>query len=338
MLVASLLAFTHVPTYGGCVENCCVPPRHYHTSQVIYLQGPGGLELHTDAFPAGEVLDVDAVFRDNVTDVSLHIGCGGCVASQDAVVEPPYPLAYDNAVEVEPFTQTAYRSLLPKDRRTYNTSLLTDCTEGHFTIRLVDHDPNRTRPIVWAPVIGLGERFTAEELFLFPLYILRNHGAVWNDLAFTYWLWLGAFLATFALVPPTLTSLRDVCYGLAAVGFLAAAAEEATHLLYAQVGHPIGYGLWVGLFAVIGVGQGAGLLMTMAAWKGRGCCAHPAWAPVEVLSAVSLFFLFGSGFFLGPAALGLAGLLRWREWARPPRPPSPIQCVVSRTHVRCERV
>ena len=89
---------------------------------------------------------------------------------------------YEPAV-IEPFTQTRYGSVFPKEQRKYNSSGLRYdvCDQGHFTIRLVDY-MNRTdaEPIVWGAVIGLSERFTFEELFLFPLFVLRNHGSSWN--------------------------------------------------------------------------------------------------------------------------------------------------------------
>ena len=65
----ALVVFGHVPTYDdACVENCCTPPHTHTTSQVFYLKGSGGLEVHLtdDRTPfdtiGGELLDVDAVF------------------------------------------------------------------------------------------------------------------------------------------------------------------------------------------------------------------------------------------------------------------------------------
>ena len=186
-----LALFGHVPTYGGGVENCFTPPHHHDTSQVIYIKGSGGLEIHCSAdggcpfdLAANEVLDVDAVFRDKVdqSTYSLYIGCGGCVASADPIVIPPMQLNGYEHGELEPFTQTQYSSVFPKADRKYNSSGLAYdvCDQGHFTIRLVDY-MNRTGahegPIVWGAVIGLGETFTVEELISFPLYVLRNHGS-----------------------------------------------------------------------------------------------------------------------------------------------------------------
>ena len=145
-LVLPLLA--HVPTYGGGIEGCFTPPHHHDISQVIYLRGSGGLEIHCSAdggcpfdLAADEILDVDAVFRDKIdqTTYSLYIGCGGCVSSQDPIVIPAVHLTgYEPAV-IEPFTQTRYSSVFPKEKRKYNSSGLrySVCDQGHFTIRLV---------------------------------------------------------------------------------------------------------------------------------------------------------------------------------------------------------
>lgn len=72
----------HVPTYGGGVEGCFTPPRHHDISQVIYVRGSGGMEIHIDSLtspfdiPGNEILDVDAVFRDEIdqSTYSLYIG------------------------------------------------------------------------------------------------------------------------------------------------------------------------------------------------------------------------------------------------------------------------
>ena len=113
LALLSLAASAHVPTYGGGVENCYTPPHHHDISQVIYIKGSGGLEIHCSAescpfdIAGGEILDVDAVFRDEVdqSTYSLYIGCGGCVASADPIVIAPLQLnGYQPAV-IEPFVR-----------------------------------------------------------------------------------------------------------------------------------------------------------------------------------------------------------------------------------------
>ena len=82
LALLTLAAHAHVPTYGGGTQNCVRPPHHHSISQVIYLKGSGGLELHLDSLTSpidiagGEILDVDAVFKDEVdqSTYSLYIG------------------------------------------------------------------------------------------------------------------------------------------------------------------------------------------------------------------------------------------------------------------------
>lgn len=346
MLALVAAALVHVPTYGSCVENCCTPPHHHDVSQVIYLRGPGGLELHLSDLPADAVLDFDVIFRDAVDQdtYSLYVGCGGCVASQDAL-EPDallLPMGYQPA-EVEPFTQTRYRSAIRKEARTMNVSELSTCTQDHFTIRLVDHlGANRTVPIVWGAVVGLQESFTPLELLLFPIYVLRNHGDAWNELPYTFWLWLFLGAPLYVGLGKSLykhccgcymprlrseSSAREWLYQIAIVGFTAAALEQLTHLVYAQAGAPIGYALAVG-FVVILAPNALGMTIAYFSWRGLvrgGCLAHRLWAPLELLSAVSLLFLFGAGFYVGPAALGLAALLRCVPPPRKELPPPPVR-------------
>ena len=141
---------SHVPTYGGDVENCFKLPHIHTVSQVVYIHGSGGLEIHVedDTTPfdtqGGELIDFDAVFREEIdqSTYSLYVGCGGCVASQDPLVaSSKVELNGYEEVEIEPFTQTAYRSVFPKLNRTFNASLLSaaNCDQKHFTIRLVQH-------------------------------------------------------------------------------------------------------------------------------------------------------------------------------------------------------
>lgn len=99
---------------------------------MIYLAGSGGLEIHLESETSpfdtitSEIIDVDAVFRDPIdpSTYSLYIGCGGCVASEDPLVIPPVQISGYEVAEVEPFTQTQYRSVFPKEGRKYNTSSL----------------------------------------------------------------------------------------------------------------------------------------------------------------------------------------------------------------------
>jgi len=304
----ALLAVQHVPTYGGAVENCFTPPRVHTTSQVIYVKGSGGLEIHCSAddcpFGWNETLDVDAVFRDEVdqSTYSLFIGCGGCVATADPIVIAPVQLnGYQPAV-IEPFTQTRYSSVFPKHLRKYNASGIhpSVCDQGHITIRLVDF-MNRTgeheAAIVWGAVIGLAETFTFEELMLFPVFVLRNHGDTWNEQGWTFWATLFIFAPlTIMLWRSCLTSCgfsvlrsmpvtmkfekgrrrpvvlwrpenpRVALYEIAVIAFVAVMLEEFIHLNIAAQGVEPGSEYWVGLLVVILFSNGLPLWQVLTSW------------------------------------------------------------------------
>lgn len=365
----ALAGSAHAPTYVGGTENCYTPPRHHTTSQVIYLKGSGGIELHITSpttpfdIPGNEEIDFDAVFKKKYdqSTYSLYVGCGGCVASQDPIVIPPVVLDGYEHGELEPFTQTAYFSVFPKALRKFNASDLDGCSENHFTIRLLDY-ANRTNgeELVWGAVIGLGERFTFVELLEFPIYVLNNHGPTWNDMwwtapisfiflapLFMWWTRLALKAAGQPVVELDIYvnvrlgrpyimgrwAAREWLYEIALIGFAGAMIEMFIHLCYAQSYVPMGYGFWVGLIAVIGFANGLPIYQVITAWgalklesrdKTPRCCdasywrcsASPWWAPFEILFGFSYFLLFGAGFFLGPSAIMVAGMLRMLELTR----------------------
>ncbi len=376
MLPALVAALAHVPTYGNGADGCFTPPHHHDTSQVIYVKGSGGLEIHLTSLTkpfdvlGGEIIDFDAVFKREYdqSTFDIYVGCGGCVASQDSIVEAPRVLSGYQRGEVEPFTQTAYHSVFPKSQRKYNTSLLAGCAEAHWTIRLVDyHNRSNGEELIWGAVIGLGESFTLTELLSFPNFVLNNHGETWNGMPWTApisFLLLAPFLiwlvrATLKLCKIPIVELdvrmsfengrvhlhchfilRELFYELAIIAFAGTMIEMFIHLLYAQAGVPLDYGFWVGLLVVIGFANGLPLFQVVSAWAallheregrareaagrdgprrllcGRGflrCSASPAWAPVEILTGLLYFLLFGAGFWLGPTCIVLAGCLRVRE-------------------------
>jgi len=126
---------------------------------------------------------------------------------------------------------------------------------------------------------------------------------------------------------------RELLYELALIGFAGTMIEMFIHLCYAQIGIPMGYGFWLGLIAVIGFANGLPIFQVVTAWgalkieyrdaKPRccdlsywQCSASPWWAPWEILFGFSYFFLFGAGFWLGPSAIVVAGLLRVLELLR----------------------
>lgn len=350
LLVACARA--HVPTYGVGKDNCFTPPHKHTTSQVIYVKGSGGLEVEIESdtkpfdIPGGKLIDFDAVFKYEYdqTSYDLYIGCGSCVRSLDPPVEPPQVLAGYQPGHLEPFTQTTYRSVFPKANRTYDASLLVGCAEKSFTIRVVDYH-NRTRSghdtLIWGAVIGKGESFTALELLSFPLYVLRNHGDTWNGLGWTWWTILGSIVPTFWLLrylvrhwfdwrwlsvfdrQMTLEPRAWLCE-LAILAFLAVMIEKAVHLAYAQsMAEWSGREFGIGLGAVAVGANGFpilvqflvyfGLYHRKKGWRISRIMGSPWWWPLELASGVSWLFLFGAGFYLGPALVILDALFRAYE-------------------------
>lgn len=273
----------------------------------------------------GEIIDVDIVFKDRVdpSSFSAYIGCGTCGNSSAPALSP----TMDNPMDVEPFTQTAYTSILSTQDRKFEATALRGCDS--FTIHIVQHTTGA--PIVWSAVVGLQESFTSIELLSFPIFILRNHGSAWNDLGFTIWVSIVAALLVinatrFALSRcgvkvfypyTTKAKWREWLYEIALIAFATAAIEELIHLIYAQYGIPTSAGFWVGIIVVILMAQGVGVLFTVAVWKAlrhpHWCSASPLWAPLEIGTGIAFLFWFGAGFFVAPLAFILAGSLRLAE-------------------------
>lgn len=272
------------------MHNCCVAPKVHTTSQVTYLKGTGGVELHlhsskTPFNSSFDHIDYDVVFRDEVdtSTFALYVGCGGCLLTDDVHADR-MPVQYQTPV-VEPFTQGFYRSLVPEENRQFPTSLLSEeaCSEGHFTIRMVDFG-NRSdgAAIVWGPVIGLDEPLIPEELLRFPIYIIRNHGSAWSDLPWTLPLcciiafvvvvgWQLCNVAASAKRRPVIISLREVgvreyLYVAAMFFFAVAALEETVHVIYAQSHVPVAKELGIALLIII-VSQCLPLAITWLLWQ-----------------------------------------------------------------------
>ena len=267
-------------------------------------------------------------------------------------------------------TQTKYYSVFPKADRKFNASQLAGCSENHFTVRIVDYH-NRTdgSVLTWSAVIGLKEQFTFWELLSFPNFILRNHGESWNQMSYS------APISFLILAPVLIYYVREFCkrfklpyvdidykivfkgfrpyiegkwaarewlYEIAVIAFVGTMIEEFWHLMYAQAGAPVGWGLWVGLFAVIGFANGLPLFQVLSSWAALQyddpdgkyfrcwpsylvCSGRAWWAPLEILFGFSYFFLFGSGFWLGPSAIMLAGLMRLGELRQARDPKRPLR-------------
>ena len=102
-------------------------------------------------------------------------------------------------------------------------------------------------------------------------------------------------------------NVRAWCYELALVAFFVTIAECFTHLCIAQANAHFGYQFWLGLVGVVVVANGLPITVLCFAWQGLyhpdSVIAHPAWCLLEMLWAFSWLFLFGAGFYFGPAFL-----------------------------------
>lgn len=352
--LACLAAFAnaHVPTYTESASRCHTPPHHHGTSQVVYVRGSGGLEVHCSAkecpfdYANGERLDIDVVFRDEVdqSTYALYIGCVGCMPEDPIDIDAVQLHGYQPGV-LEPFTQTSYRSVFADAEKTFNSSRLdpSACAENHFGIRLRQF-ANASRDIVWGAVIGKGEDFTTAEMLSFPVYVLRNHGETWNELPWTVWVIAVAVvllivanrkvLERYGGLAWALPSLLDEgmhdprmhprawLLQLSACGFLVAGLEMFVHLVYAQTTSQLDVAFLMGLAIVLLNGVALALVYTI--WcvslcpttTGRcrcRCLASPYWWPLELLSALAFFFALGAGFYAGPAFLAIDAFVRMGE-------------------------
>jgi len=339
-LVSAALLFSrskgHVPTYqsSNCKDGCCTPPHHHATSQSVYIQGSGGIEIHVvgpiDPFDTlkGEILHFDAVFSReyDTTTFSLHVGCGGC-AKDDERVPSARRLVQWQKGQLEPFTQTAYYSAFPSENRTLNATLLSaeNCPQAHFTVHAIDYN-NRTdqEPLIWSAVVGMGESFTALELLSFPTYIVNNHGYAWNQLikAFALIVLLvgGVFLALFYefKVYSRLDSThgwRDLMHLLSCSGFGIAFFDEGVNLIYAQFAIDVDGMLWLSLFLVLIGAQMIPFLVVWNLWN-RSLLNKFRGALVYIVVGILLLFFFGSGYYIGPCCLIVLGLLYFYDAIR----------------------
>lgn len=286
--------------------------------------------------------------RYDTSTFQLYVGCGGCMPGdtlehatrldvrwQGGHLEPFTQTAYYSALPEH--NRTFDASALSALR----------CPEAHFTLRLVDFD-NRTdkSPIVWAAVLGLGESFTPEELLSFPIYVLSNHGSAWNELIWVFWLLflVAAVVLGFWYALDSAWSfpregdgsmalewVRAFLYSVAIAAFAVAFLDELANLVYAQSGIDTQSSFWTALLLVMVSAQLVPLLYVVVVWTlmvrhrappssddpndapglGGGlarCCKSPAMGLFEVMIGAALLFFLGSGYFVGPSALILAGI------------------------------
>tara|TARA_B100000809_G_scaffold258853_1_gene302771 strand:+ start:249 stop:1508 length:1260 start_codon:yes stop_codon:yes gene_type:complete len=280
--IAILYVVSHVPQFGdSCEFNCCHPPHGPTTSQVAYLRNSGGIEYDIRELKE-EALDFSIVFRKryDISTFAVHVGCGGCASGLSPNFEEPRELPLDlpdvyHAVKFEPFTQHAYYELLPEgESRRFNTSMLSNCSSHHASVRLVVNE-NATEDIIYGVVVGCAggecERFTVPELLSLPVYILRTHGPAWNDKRWTIvfislllplvlggviTLWFGGYRVFY--VPLSLTmstfSLRCFFYSLACYAISVDLVETFAHFVVGSYDAPVngddGYTIFMGLYAL----------------------------------------------------------------------------------------
>ena len=335
------LSLAHVPSYG-CVQNCCQLRHDYKVSQAFYLKDSGGVEIHLNTldFTKQDHLDVDAVFRDEV-DVStfdLYIGCGGC-APNDPIVEQPYSLGNYLKPEIEPFTQTVYRSIIPKHDRKINFTTLKACKDPHFTIRL--HKYENASTIFWSPIIGLGEQFTFLELLSFPIYIRRNHGSYWNEADYYYiWLLIVSPVLFYLLGVSNILKCNKMCnlvilnriknyknvflidtyksssglvyidalfYDVSRIGFLSSLIDKFFSIVYVQSKIDYTHSFWPSFLLVVVLPETLAISLVTVLYRNKKCDYAGIFS---IMTGLVSFLFLGVGYFIGPAFVTLAGVYR----------------------------
>lgn len=333
------LSVTHVPSYG-CSDNCCQLKHDYEVSQAFYLKDSGGVEIHLDKmnFTNKDYLDIDIVFRDKIdtSTFDLYIGCGGC-DPEDPFLENTYESRSYSKPEIEPFTQTVYRSILPKNDRKVNFTKLNECKDRHFTMRL--HKYENATTIFWSPVVGIKEQFTFLELLSFPIYIRRNHGIYWNEADY-YFLWLlivspilvytfgvsnlrkkkciglfknrietykKIFMVSTYETSNVLKYTDTLFYDLSRIGFLSSLIDKLFSVIYVQSKIEYTNNFWASLlistlpeFVMIG--------LTTLLYKNR---RYDFIGFFSIFLGVFSFLLLGVGYFIGPTFLTIAGIYRF---------------------------
>ena len=129
---------------------------------------------------------------------------------------------------------------------------------------------------------------------------------------------------------------RDLFYEIAIWGFTSAALEMFIHLALATQGISEPGGFFAGLIAVVLIPNGLGIALALNNWTAlrfrkqlfvdkdwpdsKRCSrtwyklsSNPWLAPLEIATGFSFFFLFGAGFFLGPAAIMITGCIRFTD-------------------------
>ena len=171
-------------------------------------------------------------------------------------------------------------------------------------------------------MIGHTEEFTFGELMSFGHYALMNHGFWWNEAGWTYWALLAitGFVVIMALYVSASYNARaplafedkyrEIWYWVAIVGFGASILEGIVHIGIAQVDVPVRGEFGIALVVVLLPNLFAMGLIFLNMYHTSDKIQTPVWAPLEIVTAFSMFLLFSAGYYIGPSFWLLAGLTR----------------------------
>lgn len=179
----------HVPIFGN---GCAIEPAtsDLSISQVRYFRGEKGV-VNAVTFPSstatavvnsekGMLVDITLQDPKDIVDFEVFVGCLRNSSEVERVCNSnTLPQSTPISViktGIEPFTQYRYSTVLNSEI----TSHLGGCDSTTGTYFIGGKSTNST--VKWGVVIGRGESFTFEELFMFPLFINYLHGSYGNGL------------------------------------------------------------------------------------------------------------------------------------------------------------
>lgn len=165
--------------------------------------------------------------------------------------------------------------------------------------------------------IVVGKRksaLTALQLVRLPMTAFRAHGSAWSSQT-TYWVF---FAVSGALLVAYMTLAKPQLWQALAVGglasFTAVACEKLYHTLSAwlsaQLVVPDVNELVYGVLVVVVLAEGAPAAVCLLFALRKGSSRPVPTSTVCLAAAVGALFLLGSGWFVGPALLGLAAVVR----------------------------
>ena len=251
-------------------------------SQVTYFKTSGLNGVYIESPREGAILQ--ASFSTSSPTGTLYVGC----VANKSVLPPAVALVHASST-LEPFTQSRYW--------TKYDSTMANCSDalavyGRFA------EP-------WSVVVGKQEKFSAWELFMFPVYSAKLHGSWWNKKYVYHW----PFFA--ALIVGLFFGLKPLTVGL----FIACAADRFAHawtlialadLVPALlVLMPVAPLWWI---FIIGIASSLWVLSSW--WLAVVIASLGIFAPV-IGRPLSCVFIFGSGYYLGPLSFLALSTYKW---------------------------